>query len=546
MTGLSDRSEQRPRAPLTFKVATEDREFEQVHRLNHRTFVDEIPQHSASEDGLLVDRFHEENTYFLCLDDEQLVGMVAARGNRPFSLDSKLEDLDRYLPDEVSVCEIRLLAIDRERRKGRIIQGLLTNLAHYCIGKGYDAAIISGNVHQERLYRRLGFTPFGPRVGTPEAPYQPMIMDLVHIAGKWPAYLSTDASGESAGTPKYMLPGPVAVSSEVERAFARPPVSHRSPGFVADVKRIKERLCDMVGARGVEILMGSGTMANDAVAGQLSLTPGRGLVLSNGEFGDRLKDHGRRANLDFDTINVEWGRPFVRQDLEVALAQGDVNWLWAVHCETSTGVLNNLSMLREVCAQGGVQLVMDCISSVGTMPVDLAGVSLASCVSGKGLGAYPGLSMVFFEGDLTPAPGKLPRYLDLGLYAAKDGIPYTISTNLVYALDAAIQDLDAEQILHSLDAAATRLRARLRRMGCNIVAKDEHSTPAVTTIVLPSGVDSVDVGRGLEDQGLLISYNSTYLRERNWIQVCLMGPPATEEIGPLLDSLQHVLPAQQR
>jgi aspartate aminotransferase-like enzyme len=545
VTRLSDQSERRPRSQLTFKVATEDREFEQIHRLNHRTFVDEIPQHAAREDGLLVDRFHEENTYFLCLDGEQLVGMVAARGNRPFSLDSKLEDLDRYLPDGVSVCEIRLLAIERERRKGRIIQGLLTNLAHYCIGMGYDAAIISGNIHEERLYRRLGFVPFGPRVGTPEASYQPMIMDRDQIAAKWPAYLSEDVSGKSTGESRNMLPGPVTVSSEVQRAFARPPVSHRSPAFVADVGRIKERLCDLVGAHGVEILMGSGTVANDAVAGQLSLAPGRGLVLSNGEFGDRLKDHGLRAGLDFDTIDVEWGQPLVREDLEVALAIGNAEWLWAVHCETSTGVLNDLSMIKETCAQGGIQLAMDCISSVGTMPLDLAGVSLASCVSGKGLGAYPGLSMVFHEGDLTPAPDKLPRYLDLGLYAARDGIPYTISTNLVYALDAAIRDLDADAVLHSIDAAANRLRAGLRRMGCNIVAKDEHSTPAVTTIVLPPGVDSIDVGRRLEDLGLLISYNSNYLHDRNWIQVCLMGPPATEGVGPLLDALQHVLPVQQ-
>tara|TARA_B100000809_G_C14722188_1_gene381819 strand:- start:272 stop:523 length:252 start_codon:yes stop_codon:yes gene_type:complete len=82
-------------------------------------------------------------------------------------------------------------------------------------------------------------------------------------------------------------------------------------------------------------------------------------------------------------------------------------------------------------------------------------------------------------------------------------------------------------------------------MGCNIVANYEHSTPAVTTIGLPPGTDTVDVGRRLEEQGLLISYNSHDLRDRNWIQVCLMGQPATEGFGPLLDALQHVLPPKQ-
>lgn len=165
-------------APLTFKVASEDWEFEQVHRLNYKTFVEEIPQHEANPDGLLVDKFHHENTYFICIRGIRLIGMVAARNQRPFSLDQKLESLDSYMPPGKSICEIRLLSIDKEHRDGRIIQGLLTILARHCIERGYDIAIISGTVRQERFYRRLGFVPFGPRVGAPGALYQPMYLEL--------------------------------------------------------------------------------------------------------------------------------------------------------------------------------------------------------------------------------------------------------------------------------------------------------------------------------------------------------------------------------
>ena len=86
------------RAPLVFKFATEDWEFEQIHRLNYKTFVEEIPQHQASPAQRLVDKFHAENTYLICLSARKLVGMLAVRGNRPFSLDQKLEQLDSYLP----------------------------------------------------------------------------------------------------------------------------------------------------------------------------------------------------------------------------------------------------------------------------------------------------------------------------------------------------------------------------------------------------------------------------------------------------------------
>src|SRR2546423_5733192 len=104
------------REPLVFKTATEDRELEQIHRLNYKTFVEEIPQHKAAPTHRLVDKFHAENTYLICLSGKHLVGMLAARGNRPFSLDQKLEQLDSYLPAGRRGCEIRLLAVEEKIR----------------------------------------------------------------------------------------------------------------------------------------------------------------------------------------------------------------------------------------------------------------------------------------------------------------------------------------------------------------------------------------------------------------------------------------------
>src|SRR5690348_15949541 len=99
--------------PLVFKSANEDWEFEQIHRLNYKTFVEEIPQHHPSATRRLVDKFHPENTYLICLHNQKLVGMLAVRGNRPFSLDQKLPDLDVHLPRGRTICEIRLLALEK-------------------------------------------------------------------------------------------------------------------------------------------------------------------------------------------------------------------------------------------------------------------------------------------------------------------------------------------------------------------------------------------------------------------------------------------------
>ena len=536
--GPIDAKNSKPPAPLTFKLASEDWEFEQIHRLNYETFVEEIPQHAGNADKSLVDTFHGENTYFICVRDGRLLGMVASRDRRPFSLDRKLDDLDAYLPPGKTVCEIRLLSVAREHRNGRVMQGLLTALARHWIDRGYDVAIISGNVRQERFYRRLGFVPFGPPVGRAEALYQPMYCELANLGENFSELFRSGAAPAAPRKPVTLTPGPVGIRGEVQEAFARPPVSHRSPDFVADVARVKQRLCGLVGSRSVEILMGSGTMANDVVAAQLSLAPGKGLVLSNGEFGDRLLDHARRMGLAFETLTVEWGKLIERGMIEAALDRyrGTV-WLWAVHCETSTGVLNDLGMIKEVCAVRDVRLSMDCISSIGTMPVDLNGVHLASCVSGKGLGGYPGLSMVFYDHEVEPAPDTLPRYLDLGLYAAKNGVPFTMSSNLFYALDTALDAFQSNSVFDEIADIAAWLRGGLRWLGYRTVGPDEHLSPAVITIELPKECRSIDAGRWLEAKDYVLSYNSSYLIERNWIQVCLMGEVSREALAPLLDAM---------
>src|SRR4051812_15983439 len=116
------------RQPLVFKTATEDWEFEHIHRLNYKTFVEEIPQHQPSPTQRLVDKFHAENTYLICLSGKKLAGMLAVRGPRPFSLDQKLDQLDSFPPARRKICEIRLLAIEKKFRGAQVFQGILALL----------------------------------------------------------------------------------------------------------------------------------------------------------------------------------------------------------------------------------------------------------------------------------------------------------------------------------------------------------------------------------------------------------------------------------
>jgi len=525
--------------PLIFKFATEDWEFEQIHRLNYKTFVGEIPQHQPSPAQRLVDKFHSGNTYLICLKNRKLVGMLAVRGNRPFSLDQKLANLDSYLPPGRSICEIRLLAIEKKFRGAQVLQGILALLWQHGVEKGYDLAIISGTTRQFKLYQHLGFVPFGPPVGSGDAQFQPMYVTLETFEVTAREFLRSSPARSFHPSAVNFLPGPVAVRREVRRAFEQAPESHRGESFKKDFQATKQILCELVRAKNAGLLMGSGTLANDAVAGQLSLLKGHGLVLSNGEFGARLVDHARRFNLDFDALEFSWGKPLDLAAVKRKLS-GKIAWLWCTHCETSTGILTDLDALKTLCAENGTKLCLDCVSTIGTMPVDLTGVYLASCSSGKGLRAYPGIAMVFYSHETASAPDKLPRYLDLGFYARHSGTPFTFSSNLLHALHASVNRVNWERRFTETTELSAWLRERLVEMGFNLVGSGALLSPAVITISLPPEMNSQKIGEAMQEAGYLLSYNSEYLRCKNWIQICFMGECAKEKAVALANALNRV------
>src|SRR5436190_1170937 len=185
-------------------------------------------------------------------------------------------------------------------------------------------------------------------------------------------------------------------------------------------------------------MLGSGTIANDVVAAQLRRSDERGLVLVNGEFGERLSDHARRAGATFDVERLPWGVPFDGNAIERALAAHPAaTWVWMVHLETSTGVVNDLPRLTTLAHARGMRIAVDGVSAIGSISVQVGDVDFATAVSGKGIGSVPGVAIICHRERVTPDE-RIARSLDLGLYAGAEGVPFTLSSNLIWALSAAL------------------------------------------------------------------------------------------------------------
>src|SRR5438128_235435 len=101
---------------FVFKLADCEAEFEQIHRLNYRTFVDEIPQHADTGTGKLVDKFHVKNLYFVVLKRGRVVGMLSAHDQPPFSVADRLDNPGILQEPGMHPLEVRLLAIEPSER----------------------------------------------------------------------------------------------------------------------------------------------------------------------------------------------------------------------------------------------------------------------------------------------------------------------------------------------------------------------------------------------------------------------------------------------
>lgn len=521
---------------LNIKIADQSWELEKVCRLNHQTFSVEIPQHERTATGLLIDKFHSENQYVICLVESEIVGMVALRSVRPFSLDFKLDHLDDYLPPHKSLCEIRLLTVLPEYRRSSVFYSLFKVAFTYFINQKYDMAIISGILSQQRLYRSVGFIPFGPVVGD-EVKFQPMYgTPDFFFQSRHKTVQSNHQIGVNA------LPGPVDLKNIVAEEFRVKPESHRGLKFVQNYKKVCKSLCMFVKTENAQIFTGSATLANEIMLAHLSALSQKGLIVSNGEFGNRIIHQALCHKLSFTEYKVVLGEELSTTYIEQLLENDhDIKWIYMVHCETSSGVLNDLSGVIDICSQKDIKVLADCVSTFGIVPLDLNKVYMASASSGKAIGSLPGLAVIFFNDLLKIPENSMPVYLDLWYYIKKEGIPFTLNSNALYALGVAVDIIDVKSRYADIKEKTLWLRNQISELGYEMFPIGCNSLhPAIITIGLPDSIDSTLFGRLMEEQNILVNYNSKYLVKQNMIQICLFSDLSVEDMHFIMHVMKTI------
>ena len=248
-------------------------------------------------------------------------------------------------------------------------------------------------------------------------------------------------------------PGPVNLSHRVRAALLGPDLCHREPELAELQTRVRSGLLEVYGSDparfGSVLLAGSGTAAVEAMITSLVPHNGRLLTLENGVYGERMSAIAARQGIPGVRLTAGWGEPLPVDRLEALLVQHpETTHVAVVHHETTTGRLNPLEPVAEICRRSGVDLLIDAVSSFGGEALDLERLGAAACAgtSGKCLHAPPGLGFVLVDRALFARGCQPPRsvYLDLASHLAEQDLGSTAFTPpipLLYALAEALAEL---------------------------------------------------------------------------------------------------------
>lgn len=305
-----------------------------------------------------------------------------------------------------------------------------------------------------------------------------------------------------------MIPGPTPVPEKVLLAMAKHPIGHRSGDFYKIMEEVTENLKWLHQTQNdVLILTASGTGAMEAGIINFLSAGDRVLVGSNGKFGDRWVKLSRAYGLQVEAITAPWGEALDPEQFRAQLEADTEKSIKAViitHSETSTGVLNDLETINKyVKAHSEALIMVDTVTSLGAynVPMDTWGLDVVASGSQKGYMIPPGLAFVAVSPKAWEAykTATLPKfYFDLGKYqkdAVKHSNPFTPPVNLFYALQTALQMMQAEG-LENIFARHQRLteatRAAVRAMGLSLYAPDQAASTAITA-VMPDRVDAEQI-----------------------------------------------------
>tara|TARA_B100000963_G_scaffold180723_1_gene157034 strand:- start:1321 stop:2490 length:1170 start_codon:yes stop_codon:yes gene_type:complete len=340
-------------------------------------------------------------------------------------------------------------------------------------------------------------------------------------------------------------PGPSNAHPEVLKALSLNPIGHLDEAYIelmSDTQKLL-RYAWQCENRVSLPMSGTGSAAMEASIANFIEEGEKILIAKKGYFGDRLVDMASRYKADVRVIEKDWGDAFSLEEIKFEIEKHKPSIFAIVHAETSSGVLQPLEGIGEVCRDNNCLFLVDAVTSLGAVKllVDEWKIDLAYSCSQKGLSCPPGLSPFTMnkraEEKLNKRKSKVPNwYLDLSLlnrYWGSDRIyHHTAPVNMNYAMREGLR-LIAQEGLENIWSRhlknSEKLCDGLIELGLELHVPKKFRLPTLTTVKIPPGING-DSFRDylLKEFGIEIGNGLGALTGKIW-RIGLMGFNSREE-----------------
>ncbi len=351
------------------------------------------------------------------------------------------------------------------------------------------------------------------------------------------------------------IPGPTPCPDEALQAMTRQMINHRGPEFAQILNDVTDKLKQLFRTKGdVLLLTGSGTGGLEAAAVNV-LSPGdKVLSVSIGVFGDRFTAIAEEFGARVTRISVEWGKAADPDDIRRALkADPEIKAVMVTHNETSTGVTNDLAAISAAVKEFDKLLLVDAISSLGSieLPVDDWHCDVTVTGSQKGWMVPPGLAMVSVSPKAWQAhsQAKMPRfYWDFTKaksYLEKGQNPWTPVIPILYALEVSL-DMMLKEGLDNIITRHARVakvaRDGIKSLGLPLFADEKYASNTVTSVAGANGLDTKKMLKILREEHELVLGGGQQSLDGKIFRIGHLGWVTEDDIEQVISTIKVALP----
>ncbi len=349
-------------------------------------------------------------------------------------------------------------------------------------------------------------------------------------------------------------PGPVTLSNRVRQAMLREDLCHRESEFAELQSGIREKLLAVYALDredwAAALMTGSGTAAVEAMVTSLVPAIGKLLIVENGVYGERMSRIANRYGIANVKLSNAWQAPIdytaVANTLE---SDQTITHVAVVHHETTTGRLNDLAPIADLCSQHGVRMLLDAVSSFGAEAIEFQTWPLAGCAAtaNKCLHGVPGTCFVMVDRGALELGSPRNLYLDLGAYVSaqdNNGTPFTQSVQTFYALNEALDELaDAGGVDTRRDLYQRRMQ-KIRDVLIDLsvvpLLKDHETSCVLHAYEIPKSISYVQLHDQLKSDGFVI-YAGQGSYAESIFRISMMGEISDSDVERLGRALTAAL-----